>query len=283
MKNKNLNEEINRIKSLFSEKRLYGNLCEQDSDDFFNPENNPNFKDAVVDRNSQPRNWLAYLKQNLKKKGNNIINGEEGEKEEGEREEGEKENVNFNNGLIIDIVTNLISDNGKSKDYDDLFKDSNGYTAVGVLHFTKGGLSYLYDVMDTEKYFSKSNDEMIDSIKTFNGKEMDNPEWKSNMTSFLYSPESERIQNEAVVNKFNDSMNKILPSGNYDKRDYAIFMSIDNSSPGKFKSLGKKYNWDSEKMMNEYCAKQCRTRCRKLDSLYPNKDSNKDFVYKSCK
>jgi hypothetical protein len=29
MKNKNLNEEINRIKSLFTEERLYGNLCEQ--------------------------------------------------------------------------------------------------------------------------------------------------------------------------------------------------------------------------------------------------------------
>jgi hypothetical protein len=29
MKNKNLNEEVNRIKSLFTEERLYGNLCEQ--------------------------------------------------------------------------------------------------------------------------------------------------------------------------------------------------------------------------------------------------------------
>jgi hypothetical protein len=41
MKNKYLNEEINRIKSLFNDERLYGNLSEQkfDSDDFFNPEN----------------------------------------------------------------------------------------------------------------------------------------------------------------------------------------------------------------------------------------------------
>ena len=41
MKNKNINEQIDRIKSLFTEERLYGNLSEQkfDSDEFFNPEN----------------------------------------------------------------------------------------------------------------------------------------------------------------------------------------------------------------------------------------------------
>lgn len=52
MKNKNLNEEIKRMKSLFSEDRLYGNLVEQNDGD-----------------------WLTYLSKNLKKK--NSISEEE--------------------------------------------------------------------------------------------------------------------------------------------------------------------------------------------------------------
>ena len=45
--------------------------------------------------------------------------------------------------LIIDIINNTISA-GDSKSYDDLFLDSKGDTAVGILHFTKRGLKRLY-------------------------------------------------------------------------------------------------------------------------------------------
>ena len=48
MKNKNLNEEINRIKSLFTEERLYGNLCEQDFDFNWGSNASPSGKPSMV-------------------------------------------------------------------------------------------------------------------------------------------------------------------------------------------------------------------------------------------
>lgn len=48
MKNKNLNEQINRIKSLFTEERLYGNLCEQDFDFNWGSNASPSGKPSMV-------------------------------------------------------------------------------------------------------------------------------------------------------------------------------------------------------------------------------------------
>ena len=102
--------------------------------------------------------------------------------------------------LIIDIINSTISAKG-SKDYDDLFVDGKGYTAVGILHFTGRGLKKLYKEMDTEKYFGKSYDEMVESI---NYKELTNPPfegWKEGMEKFLNSSESVSVQNKAATIK----------------------------------------------------------------------------------
>jgi len=198
------------------------------------------------------------------------------------------------NSGITDIVRKVISNDGGSKDYTDLFEDSLGYTAVGILHFTKSGLGNLYESMDTVKYFSKSQSEMIDSIDTYRGHEMRDLDWKKGMSEFLYSNESKTVQDAAAIRKFKPNLDRYASSWTTD-REHAIGISIMNSSPSDFKSLGKKYNWDAEKMMFSYCKIQsdrhvargkaggrCRTRCRVLGKRYPYIGDKNKYYFKGC-
>ena len=86
---------------------------------------------------------------------------------------------------IIELINNTVSYGG-SKNYDDLIW-VKGETAVGILHFTTRGLKKLYKEMDTEHYFNKSQDEMIDFIKEARGKELDYGWWMKGMKEFLNS------------------------------------------------------------------------------------------------
>ena len=203
-------------------------------------------------------------------------------------------NESASDSVIANAITNVISDKKKSKDYPDLFIDSNGYTAVGILHFTKSGLKNLYNTMNTMKYFSRDNDEMIDSIKTYAGKEIEDKQWKEGMEKFLNSKESIPIQNKAALSKFKPYFNKYA-DGWSTERQYAIGVSIINSSPKNFVDFGNEYGWDAEKMMYAYCKFEsdkhvkrgkkdgrCRTRCRKLNDYYTyNGDTNK-YYFKGC-
>ena len=81
---------------------------------------------------------------------------------------------------IIELINNTVSYGG-SKNYDDLIW-VKGETAVGILHFTTRGLRKLYKEMDTEHYFNKSEDEMIDFIKEAGGKELNYAWWAKGMS-----------------------------------------------------------------------------------------------------
>lgn len=196
--------------------------------------------------------------------------------------------------LITNTITDIISDRGKSKKYDDLFFDSNQYTAVGILHFTKSGLKNLYNAMDTMKYFGKSSKDMITSIKRYKGKELNDPEWKKGMLKFLKSKDSTKIQDKAALNKFKPYLNKYASHWST-PRENAIGISIINSSPKNFVDFGLQHAWDAEKMMYTYCKFEsdkhvkrgkpegrCRTRCRKLGTYYPYTGDKNKYYFKGC-
>jgi murein DD-endopeptidase MepM/ murein hydrolase activator NlpD len=203
-------------------------------------------------------------------------------------------NESMSNSQITSVVGSVISDHGSSKKYNHLFEDHLGFTAVGILHFTKSGLGNLYEVMDTVKYFGKSSEEMIASIKTYKGHEMRNAEWKKGMEAFLASPESIKVQDSAAIRKFKPYLDGYVKHWTTE-RENAIGISIINSSSSTFKSLGKKYNWDAEKMMFGYCKIQsdkhvakgkaggrCRTRCRKIGKYYPYSGDITKYYFKGC-
>ncbi len=190
--------------------------------------------------------------------------------------------------LIIDIINNTISAGG-SKNYDDLFLDSEGDTAVGILHFTKRGLKRLYKAMDTEKYFGKSEDEMIKSIKIYNGDEMKDSEWKNGMVTFLNSSESERVQNEAATKKFKGTLKGLNKSRGWSTpREYAIAMFYINSYPACLEEMGEEYNWEAEEMLRAYCEGECsavspcRNRCNHINKNYPISATEEGYSYQGC-
>jgi hypothetical protein len=190
--------------------------------------------------------------------------------------------------LIIDIINSTISAGG-SKNYNDLFLDSQGDTAVGILHFTKSGLKKLYKEMDTEKYFGKSENEMVDSIKSYSGDEMKDSSWKQGMLSFLNSSESESVQNRAASRKFKEGLVTPKNKGGWNTpREYAVGMFYLNSYPKCLHEMGAKYNWDAEQMLRAYCEGECsavspcRSRCNHINKSYPLTASSGGYVYKGC-
>lgn len=340
MKNKNLNEEINRIKSLFNDDRLYGNLCEQDmtytwdsdteSDTVVSTEpygssyTEPNTItiEKIIDNNNNRemirRGDEGYgveeVQKILKEKGYNIetsgvfdyktenvvkefqrdrnikVDGIVGIETSEELMSDNEDVVKtqkvgktpLTDDLILDIVHKVISNKGSSKNYNTITDKLHNTTRVGILDFAKGGLSSLYSVMDTEKYFGKSYNEMIDSIKVYNGKELSDPNWEKGMREFLNSSESESVQDEATLLYHKPKIEHITNGEELTPREYAIIISISNTSNSKLKKLNRKYNGDFEKMMGEYCSNKCRTRCRVLNDYYPTTNNNLDYVYRGC-
>ena len=198
------------------------------------------------------------------------------------------EQAPISDNLIIEIVNGTISAGG-SKNYTDLFLDSNSDTAVGILHFTKRGLKKLYKEMDTEKYFGKSENEMIATIKTYNGDEMKHSDWKNGMLRFLNSPESESVQNRAASRKFKEGLVTPIRQGGWNTpREYAVGMFYLNSYPKCLYQMGPKYGWDAEQMLRAYCSGECsavsacRSRCNHINDSYPISANAGGYVYKGC-
>lgn len=196
--------------------------------------------------------------------------------------------ASLSDDLIIEIINGTISAGG-SKSYTDLFLDSQDDTAVGILHFTKRGLKKLYKAMDTQKYFGKSQDEMIDTIKSYSGDEMKDSSWKKGMLKFLNSSESESVQNKAATRKFKSGLATPIQKGGWTTpREYAVGMFYLNSYPKCLGQMGAKYNWDAEKMLNAYCSGECsavsacRSRCNHINKSYPISASAGGYVYKGC-
>ena len=190
---------------------------------------------------------------------------------------------------IIELINNTVSYGG-SKNYDDLIW-VKGETAVGILHFTTRGFRRLYKEMDTQKYFNKSEDEMIDFIKEAGGKELDYDWWAKGMKEFLDSNESIPVQNTAATKKFTGGvMKSALAQGWSTDRELAVAMFYINSCGACLYNLGelpenqnKDGKWDAEQLLRAYCEGECteefsngrcnvsvcRGRCRHINKFYP--------------
>ena len=193
------------------------------------------------------------------------------------------------NDKIIELINNTVSYGG-SKNYDDLIW-VKGETAVGILHFTTRGFRRLYKEMDTQKYFNKSEDEMIDFIKEARGKELDYDWWTKGMKEFLDSNESIPVQNSAATKKFTGSvMKSALAQGWSTDRELAVALFYINSCGACLYNLGKlpenqneEGKWDAEQLLRAYCegdctqefsngrcdVSACRSRCRHINRFYP--------------
>jgi len=165
-------------------------------------------------------------------------------------------------GLISDVLFKVISREGKSKNYTDVIPLDGG--TVGIAHFAVGGLSDLYDEMDTDKYFGKTKKEMKDNFSSQcrpAGKKGNDTGWgcyskqwwKDGMVKFGNSEESKQVQDTAWSNKMEPVITQAIGHGWKSRREIAIALGIANSvGAGGFAELAKKNDWDAEATLSGY-------------------------------
>jgi hypothetical protein len=207
--------------------------------------------------------------------------------------------TNIEDKIIVEINNKVIAGDGGSKNYDDLFTDSKGFTAVGILHYTKSGLKGLYEEMGdviVQKYFLDSNfntvNKLIEFTKRINGKEIKNTNWKKGMEAFLSSADSEPIQNRELASRFKRYLREVPDNINWStEREIASLMIWVTSAPACVTKIGNQYNWDNEEMIRAYCegecrgiagSSTCRSRCNHINTHYPASSSKKGYVWKGC-
>jgi hypothetical protein len=186
-------------------------------------------------------------------------------------------------GLLESILFNVIAGEGKSKKYTDVIPLDGG--TVGIAHFAVGGLSELYNEMDTQKYFGKSKAEMIGSYSNGcrpSGKTGNDTGWGcyskawwlDGMTRFVNSSESKKIQQAAWIKKMQKVVENAISKGWSTPRQIAIATGIANSvGAGGFNSLANNNGWDAEKTLQAYAGTNAH-RLRRVELInkhYPSK------------
>ncbi|UCI07345.1 hypothetical protein [Mesorhizobium sp. B1-1-8] len=175
-----------------------------------------------------------------------------------------------------DILWKVLARNGKSKDYTQVFALDGG--TVGIANFAVGGLASLYKLMDTQKYFGRSREDMVDhySSKCRPGKHKGNDTgwgcysqkwWREGMVQFVHSPESRDVQNQAWLAQMRPTIELALQHGWTSSRSLAIATGVANSvGSGGFKQLAKKYGWRPEQVLSGYVGKNDH-RIRRRDAI----------------
>lgn len=178
--------------------------------------------------------------------------------------------------LPITVLTKVIARGGKSKTYTDLLPLDGG--TVGIANFATGGLASLYREMDTEKYFSRSEQVMISDFSDRcrpadkSGDDtgwgcFSQAWWHGGMEKFLASPESKDTQNRAWLALMRPSIEAALEQGWKDSRSLAIAMGISNSvGSGGFKTLAARNGWKPEQVLTAYVGDSAH-RMRRRDAL----------------
>ncbi|UKJ06184.1 hypothetical protein [Solitalea lacus] len=184
-------------------------------------------------------------------------------------------------GLVGDILYKVISREGKSKTYTDLIPLDGG--TVGIAHFAVGGLADLYRQMDTEKYFGKSQQEMIANYSSKcrpSGKSGNDNGWgcysqtwwREGFKKFLASEESKRIQDKVWAMKMKEVIDIAISKGWNSQRQIAIALGIANSrGTSGFIKMADNNSWDAEKTLSTYAKKSDHTKRRKeaIDKFFP--------------
>ncbi len=180
-----------------------------------------------------------------------------------------------------DILWKVLARNGMSKTYTQVFALDGG--TVGIANFAVGGLAGLYKLMDTDKYFARSREDMINNYSsscrpgTHRGNDTgwgcySQKWWREGMERFVRSPESHDVQNRAWLAEMRPTVELALEHGWTDSRSLAIATGIANSmGAGGFKDLAAKHGWQSEQVLSAYASGDAHRERRRdaIDVAFP--------------
>lgn len=184
--------------------------------------------------------------------------------------------TSYDAGIRGEILWNVISSQGKSKNFTDIIPLDGG--TVGIAHFAVGGLAGLYNVMDTQYYFGKSKQEMVDKYSTAcRSKNCYGMEfWYNGMRKFVNDLNyAKNVQLKAWDQSKGIPISNLIASHGWNtNRELAIALGIANSKgQSGFTKLASSNGWNAEATLNAYVSeKDSGHRQRRkalIDKFYP--------------
>jgi hypothetical protein len=183
--------------------------------------------------------------------------------------------------LPKDILLKVIARGGRSKTYTQVLALDGG--TVGIANFAVGGLANLYSLMDTEKFFGRTREDMIENYSTRcrPGKHRGNDSgwgcysrkwWRDGMNQFVRSPESEDVQYRAWLAQMKPTVELVLGHGWTDSRSLAIATGVANSfGRGGFKELAERQGWKPEQVLSAYAGGSAHRQRRRdaINEVFP--------------
>ena len=148
---------------------------------------------------------------------------------------------------------NIWSKGCRGKRYTDVLHLDSG--TIGIGHWASGGLCKLYENMDTQKYFGKSQRDMCKNYASKKSGASDNSWWINGFKAWVNdAPKS--LQDKLLIESRQPSIDEAKKNGWKTDRQFAIAVGVSNSYGNSgFKSKAKARNWDAERILNEYVYK----------------------------
>jgi len=140
---------------------------------------------------------------------------------------------------------------GSGKDYTDLISLDGG--TVGICHFASGGLCSLYEAMDTQKYFGRSQKDMCDNWASKTSGAYQESWWREGFKKFLDNPRNNKVQIDVCRKSRQGAVNEAIKNGWKTNRELAIAVGVSNSYGNSgFSSKAKSRDWNAEKILSDY-------------------------------
>lgn len=154
----------------------------------------------------------------------------------------------------FDTPCNNIYGSGCSgKRYTDVLKLDSG--TIGIGHWASGGLCRVYQNMDTEYYFNKSETEMCNNYASRTSGASNNSWWIEGFQKWVQDV-SHKKQDAILIQSRQGAIDEAIQHGWNTDRQMAIAVGVSNSYGNTgFKNKAEERNWDSEKILDDYVYK----------------------------
>lgn len=143
----------------------------------------------------------------------------------------------------------------RGKRYTDVIDLDSG--TIGIAHFAAGGLGKVYKEMDTEKYFGRSERDMVNNYTDRKSGASKNQWWLDGFRKWVNDRSNDKVQDRIFREARQKSINYAKEEGGWNTdRQFAIAAGIGNSYGDKgFRDKARRYDWDAEKILNAYVYK----------------------------
>jgi hypothetical protein len=137
------------------------------------------------------------------------------------------------------------------KRYNDVLCLDSG--TIGIAHFASGGLKKLYEVMDTQKYFNRSQSEMINNYASKSSGASDNQWWLDGFRKWVNEPKNNKVQDDLFKKSRQGAVDSAKQNGWKTDREFAIAVGVSNSFGNSgFRSKASMNNWNAEETLDWY-------------------------------